>query len=349
MSQRPSRPLALFAALAFTAQATGAAGIPAALVRSPAAFPPPAARFAALPPGRAAAAPSRPAGPGAFARWLESARVVASALAEAALASAAPATETPAPRPADPLAEALAAAARSEVSRAPAVEAVPPPPLRDEPPPMDRMLLALDKGESVEAVLSGGEADFSTPNPAMLSAAFPTIPAFREAWIEQSGLRVRLSYLNAHGVVTGGEDGYLAVFADGATRFSREKDLAPAYRRSYPIYWHDEAVEMELVLENTTGETLRDLHVEAAQETFRPVGTAGTRLAPPAEKTVGELAPGARTTVRWTVALHATGHAAVNFEQTHVTVTSGKDASTAPLLDAPQAGVADPPGPALLP
>lgn len=327
---RPSRPFAALAALAFLAQSTGAASLPAPLLGAPGAFPPPAARLSAFSPARPAAAAKADGTP-----WLESARVVAAYLLDQVREGA----------------ESFAPPARLDDSFRPEpVRLIAAPPPEPVEAPMNRMLVVMEKGASVEAVIGrGDDGDFSTPPSSVVTRPFPTMPAFREAWIERGGLRARVAYQGPHGVVTGGPDGYRAVFADGTEHFAARPNLDAAYRRAFPIYWHNERVEIELTVENRGGKTLRDVRVEAIQETFRPVGTEGTRLAPPAEiPAIAELAPGARATVRWSVLLQGPSRAAVNLEQTHVRISAGADPAAAPLLDAPQAGVIDPPGPGLL-
>jgi len=332
---RPSRPFAALAALALLAQATGAASLPVALLRAPGAFPPPAARFSAFPPARPAAAAKAAPKPNGTS-WLESARIVASYLLDQA-------RELPAPPAAPARFEEFA---RSEPVRL--IAATPPAPAEA---PANRMLVVMEKGVSVEAVLGrGDDGDFSARPAGAVSRPFPPMPPFREAWIEQGGLRARVSYLNPHGLMKGRPDGYRAVFADGTERRAPAARLDAAHQRTFPIYWHNERVDIELTLENRTGKTLRDVRVEAIQETFRPVGSEGMRVAPPIEvPAIAELAPGARATVRWSARLQSPSYAPVNLEQTHVRVSAGADPAAAPLLDAPQAGVVDPPGPGLMP
>lgn len=337
MKRACTRLLAAAAAFALSVQSTGAASLPIALMTPRAAFPPPASRFAALPAARPAAASAAvaPAGPS----WVESARVVSDfALArlreELDSLSAAPAPKAEAPDAGTPLIAITAA-----------------PPRAADPgivtplgagAPADRMMIVMEPGRSVEAVLTGRERDISAPPPADAGPA-PVLPPFREPWREAGGLRARAVYLRSHGLIRADAGGYTAAFADGTTRRAAGPVLDTAFKR-FPIYFHDEEVEIELTVENKTGRTLRDVRLEAVQETFRPVGTEGMRLSPAAEiKVAGALAPGARATARWTVRLSGPSHAAVNLEQTHVRVTA--DGQAAPLLDAPQAGVIDPPGP----
>jgi len=330
--RRIPAPLAVAALLPFLAQATGAANLPALAVSPPGAFLPPAGRpaFAARPAPAKAAVPAGPS-------WLDSARVVAAYVAEQAREAL---KTRPAPLPAE-------AAPREAPVPVPEPDA-PPPASPPAQAPRDRMLIAMEPGVRVVGVIAKGDVDFSAPPPAALSFAAPPLPPFREPWIEQSGLRARVGYRNPHGLVRGFSDGFVATFAGGAKRMV-EGTVPPAYRRTFPIYWHGEQIEVELELVNETGRALRGLSVEAVQESFRPVGGEGTRLAPPADVEVPRvLPPGARVVVRWWVRLEGPGHAAVNLEQTHVRVSEGPDASAAPLLDAPQAGVVDPPGPGLL-
>lgn len=326
--------LAVAVLLPFLAQATGAASLPAVMIAPPGAFMPPGARLGAIP--KAAAAKTAPRAAGES--WLDSARVVARFLYELT-------RETPpAARPSLP---------------APRAEAVPPtipetavemPAPVVEAPARDRMLIAMAPGERLEGVIGRGDTDFSTPPSSALrvAAPMPTLPAFHERRFEQAGLSAQVSYLNPHGVVHGFSDGYVAVFADGMKRYVAEK-LQPAFQREFPIYWHGEQIEVELTLVNRTGHPLRGVRVSAVQETFRPVGGEGMRLSPPAELTVpGVIPAGGQAVVHWFVLLEGPSHAAVNLEQTHVTVSAGANADAAPLLDAPQAGVIDPPGPGLL-
>jgi hypothetical protein len=204
------------------------------------------------------------------------------------------------------------------------------------------MMVVMEPGRRVDAVLDGRERDFSAPPP--VAGPSPVLPPFHEKWLEQNGLRARVSYLHSHGVVTGDAGGFTAAFADGTTRRAPNAAMPRAYLREFPIYFHGQEVEIELTVENRTGRTLRDVRLEAVQETFRTVGGEGMRLAPPVDVPVAAvLAPGARATARWRAPLQGPGQQAVNLEQTHVRLTS--DGRAAPLLDAPQAGVIDPPGP----
>ena len=333
MKRLGTRLLAAAAAVALSVQSTGAASLPLSLMVPRAAFPPPAARFAAFPAARpAAAAPAKaPAGPS----WLESARVVSDFVLARIQEELAPAPAPQAEVPADnPFARSI----------------LPPPPVTNEAgvitplgpgSPSDRMMVVMEPGRHLDAVLE--PRDFATPPPLSPSGPAPVLPPFRGPWREANGLRARASFLRPHGLVHMDDGGFTAAYADG-TRRRADGPTPLTALRDFPIYFHDEVVEIRLTVENKTGRTLHGVRLEAVQETFRPVGTEGTRLAPPAEvKIADSLAPGARATVKWTVRLSGPTHEAVNLEQTHVRVTA--DGHAAPLLDAPQAGVIDPPGP----
>jgi hypothetical protein len=337
MKRRCSRLLAAALAFALSAQSTGAASLPIALMTPRAAFPPPSARFAAFPaprpaPAAASKAPAR-------ASWLESARIVSDFVLERIQQelNPAPADESYS----EPIAPAVAGAIPPEI--APADGAVITPLSPGVNSPSDRMMVVMEAGRSVAAVLDGREQDFSAAPPAVSGPA-PVLAPFREPWQEQNGLRARVSYIRSHGAITLDSDGFTAAFADGTIRHAPNTILPKKMKRNFPIYYHGEEVTIELTVENKTGRTLNDVRLEAVQETFRAVGTEGVRLAPAAEvKVAKSLAPGQRKTVRWRARLEGPAHAAVNLEQTHVRVTS--DGRSAPLLDAPQAGVIDPPGP----
>ena len=239
--KRPTRPIAAVAALALLVQSTGAASLPVAMLHSTGAFPPPAARLAVFPPRAAQAASAAPSRFGETVKnWFESAGVVARALMET--------PQEPSARAAEPEeVRLIAAPPRAEV-----VETA-----------TDRMLVVMEKGRRLESVIGPGERSFSVPPPGAAARAFPTLPDFHEAWIEQGGLRAQVSYKNPHGIVTGNENGYRAVFAEGTERLAPVRNLTAPYRRAFPIYWHDETVDLELVIENNTGRTLRHVRVQA--------------------------------------------------------------------------------------
>lgn len=272
MKRSCSRLLAAAAALALSVQSTGAASLPIALMTPRAAFPPPASRLAAFPAARPAAAAKTPAGRS----WLESARVVSDfvlARVREELSSSYYAAE-PAPKPESqepetPMIAITAAPPAADADHAPAIIT----PLGVDAPP-DRMMIVMEPGRRVDAVLSGQEQDFSTPPTAAVRPA-PVLPPFRERWQEMNGLRARVSYLRSHGLVKLDAGGATAAFADGTTRRAPSQTSTRSFRGEFPIYFHDEVVEIELTVENKTGRTLRDVRLEAVQETFRPVGTEG--------------------------------------------------------------------------
>jgi hypothetical protein len=331
-----SRLLAVAAALSLSVQSTGAASLPIFLMAPRAAFPPPAARFAAFPASRPAVAPAGPS-------WLESARVVSGFVLERVRQELDPVpAAAPAPAAAEGEKNFLAQLSPAPVAAAQA-DAIITPLNPGVASPTDRMMVVMEPGRRVEAVLRGRDEDFSAPPPAVSGPA-PILKPYRERWQEQNGLRARVSYLRSHGLIHVDPGGFTAAFADGTTRHAASQNIPKTSFSEFPIYFHGEEVEIELTVVNKTGRTLHDVRLGAVQETFRPVGTEGARLAPAADVPVAKtLAPGQRVAIHWRTLLEGPAHAAVNLEQTHVRVTA--DGQAAPLLDAPQAGVIDPPGP----
>jgi hypothetical protein len=337
MNRRSSRLVAAAAALALLAQSTGAASLPALLPASGGAFFPPAARLGAFPPAAAkpAAAPAKaPAGPS----WLESARIVAAFVAERV-------GEELNSKPAPPSARDPLFAPREARVEEPVRELAPgPAPASD--PPADRMMVVMEPGLRVEAVIGDRfRVDWAARTP-QADDADPILPPFREKWIERSGVRARVSYIGSHGIVRGDAAGFTAAYADGTSQRVSRRNPA-ALRRGFPIYFHGEVIEIQLTFQNRTGRALKNVRLEAVQEVFHLTGTEGRRLVPPVERVIAaSLAPGATATVSWKTRLVGPGVGAVNLEQTHVRVTA--DGGDTALIDAPQAGLVDPPGPGML-
>lgn len=337
MKRACTRILAATAAVALSVQSTGAASLPFALTFPRAAFPPPASRFAAFPAARPAAAPAK--APSGFA-WLESAHVVADFVLARVQEELDPSlkaarADRPAPDASAPM-PSFAPMTSAPQEPAPIIT-----PLNTGP--ADRMMVVMEPGRSVDAVLRDGlERDFSTP-PKTYAGPAPVLKPFHGPWREANGVRARASYFRPRGLIHTDPAGFTAVYADGTTLHATGH-LPDTSLQEFPIYFHGEEVDIQLTIENKTGRTLRDVQLEAVQENFRPVGTEGMRLAPPIELKVADaLAPGARAIVHWSFRLEGPSHEAVNLEQTHVRVMA--DGQAAPLLNAPQAGVIDPPGP----
>lgn len=309
--RRASRPAAALTALALLAQSTGAANIPVGLL-VPGAVAPAALRPGAFPPAVAVPAASVPADP----TWLGCARVVLEYL------TAAPYVERPAARP--------------PVAAAPAAPVA---------PPADRMLITLPPGEHIAAILP--RAVYGLAAAPSVANAPQVLAPFYGDWISQNGISVRVEYLSPRGLVVGSPDGWTLERADGAKVFAAERRLARAYQREFPVYWPGDVVEVRVIVRNDGDETLTGLDLSAVEEAFHPSGTEGVRLAPPVARDVRDVDPGASVMVAWSMSLTAHGSRTVNLEQTHLRVTRSSPDGEKILLDAPQAGAVDPPGPAL--
>jgi hypothetical protein len=347
MKARSSPLVAAATALALCVQSTGAASIPAAMLPSAGTFPPSAARFGASPAARLALssasakkAERAPAGPS----WLESAKIVSDFVLDRAREAL-----DPAPPPAALPAEEESArieAAPVPISAPVVPEAVITPLNPGVDSPRDRMMVVMEPGRRVEAVIDNNFR--AMPHLNMTNFRLQkTIPPFREKAIESNGVRARLSYLGAHGTVLGGPAGWTISYPGETPYLAPAPRLPAAYQRNFPIYFSTEEIEISVTVENRSGRTLTGVRLEAVQEIFFPSGTEGTRILPP--KTVpvaASLAPGEKAVVHWRTRLMGPADKPMNDEQTHVRILA--DGQAAPLLDAPQAGVVDPPGPGLL-
>lgn len=242
------------------------------------------------------------------------------------------------PRPAPP--------SPPEPERAPALEPPEPSALpAPAPRPADRMMIRLGKGERL---LAAG-ADMRQPLFSLRGLAArwsgPIRPSFECAWLEQDGLRLRLEYLRPRAIVAGTDEGWRLLEPGGSWRLIPAQ-LSPAHRRDFPLYLPEDEIELRLIVENAGRETRAGLEIEAVQERFNPAGRESRPLGPAIRRPVaGALPPGGRAEIRWTMRLGRGGRGAVNLEQTHVRVRDGAGRLR---LDAPQAGVVDPPRPGLL-
>lgn len=310
----------------FLVQTTGAADLGPALLARGAMLPPPG-RMAPMPlPGSLKPAPppakARPAGE----TWLESAAVVARWIVERlAEAPSAPAAAEPVPE----ALEAFAAAARVE---AVAVAAAPAP-----EPPADRMLIAMEG----RRVLASGLAAQLASVLQYRSELKPMMPRFVGEWVGRGPVRARVDYMAPFGVTQGEAKGFRVRLSDGYERLLPSRGPIPnALMRELPLYFAGDSVDVEVTLLNTGKETLTGLRLSSVQEAFNPSGEAGAPVSAAVVKGADSLAPGASTVLRWRIRLSRAAPEAVNFEQTHLLVTSGDKV----LLDQAQAGIVDPPG-----
>lgn len=173
-------------------------------------------------------------------------------------------------------------------------------------------------------------------------------PVFAERleqpWVEGRGLRLRVVFLNPVGVTWGDAHGFHGQVLPRPMIDLRMK-VPAAYRRSFPLYFAGDTVDYEIEVENTGPLALPPLKLSARQERFDPTGGAGKPLGRVDLQDLPALPWGGRAALRGSFTLSPGGRARLNFEQTHLTVAAAGFSESAPLLDAPQAGIADPPAP----
>jgi len=311
---------------AFFVQSTGAADLAPVFARGMMLPPPGAMGAMALPmPKPLPAAAVKPAGE----PWLASAAVVARWVAERLTAPSAPvATGLPAP---DSLAVYSAAKPVSALASLPSPE-----------PPADRMLISMEGRRLVASGLAAQVASILQTRRELK----PMRPRFVGEWVGKGGaVQVRVDYLKPLGFTRGEAKGYRVTLSDGYERlFPNRGALPEALMRELPLYFAGDNVDIEVTILNTGSEPLSNLSVSAVQEEFTPSGAAGAPVTSPVLNAVASLAPGATAVLRWRVKLSSEGREAVNFEQTHLRVSAPDAAgSDKVLLDAPQAGIVDPP------
>ena len=329
-SLRPVLSAALCAA--FFVQSTGAADLAPVFARGMM-LPPPGAMGGAsrLPINGSTlrptlAVPVKPAGE----PWLASAVIVARWVTERLTAPAA-ATAMPTPK-------ALAAFSSAATNELSALASIPAP-----EPPADRMLIAMEGRRLVASGIAAQVASLLQTRRELQ----PLRPRFVGEWVGKGGaVQVRVDYLKPLGITRGEAKGYRVTLSDGYERlFPNRGALPEALMRELPLYFAGDSVDVEVTILNTGSTPLSNLSVSAVQEEFTASGEAGAPVTSPVLSGVANLAPGATSVLRWRVKLSSDGREAVNFEQTHLRV-SGKDetGSDKVLLDAPQAGIVDPPG-----
>jgi hypothetical protein len=311
---------------AFFVQSTGAADLAPVFARGMM-MPPPGRMGLAMPMPKARPAASvKPAGE----PWLASAAIVARWVANR-LTAPAELAATPMPTP-----EALAAFSSAANNEVAALAASP-------EPPADRMLIAM---EGRRIIATGLAAQFA----AMLESGTelkPMRPRFVGEWNGRGGaLQARVDYLNPLGITRGEGKGFRVTLSNGYERLFPSRGAIPdSLMRELPLYFAGDSVDVEVTVLNTGSAPLTNLKVSSVQEDHTASGDAGAQISPPVLNTVASLAPGATAVLRWRIKLSSLAREAVNFEQTHLVVV-GKDSAGADkvLLDAPQAGIIDPPG-----
>lgn len=214
-------------------------------------------------------------------------------------------------------------------------------------PPVDRMLIARDpEFAGVADAISVVEAELARTFNARAWSRTVMRARQEEKSVAAPGLRLRVAYLDSYGLTWGDAKGF-HVRIPGRKPLDIRSRVPAVYRREFALYFAGDEARYEIEIENTGSATLENAVVYAQQENFNPkggVGAAihGSRLS---AIPVGRLTPGERKVLSHSFVLgRATTSALISFEQTHLSVRAEKNGRDQLLMDAPQAGIVDPPG-----
>ena len=174
--------------------------------------------------------------------------------------------------------------------------------------------------------------------------AKPIFPRFEGKWRQQNGLRFRVNYLNPVGICHFSEMGL--VYRIGShTRLDTHVRFPREFTGTYPVYWPETVVRYQIEIENVGLAPRNDLRVLAVQEDFNRTGGPGLILGGLTDWSVPVLRLGERVVLEGVTRMSTSAEGRTSpFEQTHLTVLQeGKGVGGHELVDAPQAGLVDPP------
>ncbi len=171
-------------------------------------------------------------------------------------------------------------------------------------------------------------------------------PRFEMPWVEGRGVRLRVVYLGSLGETRVDARGVELILA--GYQNARVGGVVPRPPQgSYPVYRSRQTIVYEIEVQNTSRENLSDLWVYSRQESLDPSGRMGRLLGRmPMPLKVALLKPGETVTIRRDFQLSPVPRtlSPLTFEQTHLSVQrEGLDGARETLLDAPHAGIVDPP------
>ncbi len=201
-------------------------------------------------------------------------------------------------------------------------------------PPRDRMMVVREPG--FVGVVMANALDEIFP-----IDYHPAIYAKRleGPWIEGRGVRFRINFFNVYGVTEGTADGFTVKMAHGYKKFVPAK-VPEILRKTYPVYFHGDVTRAEIEIQNTGLSPISGLEAAARQETLSDNSQPGLSISEPVALPVrGTLAPGETATLGYSFRLNGPGAARVNFEQTHLVITSADSV----LADEAKAAIVDPP------
>lgn len=189
--------------------------------------------------------------------------------------------------------------------------------------------------------------DFRLPRLGPMSPAESRgiLPRLDGRWFESNGLRMRVNYLNP--LAMSRASGLGVEYKEAGRRALNPSEVLPeSYWGIYAIYHAGQTVQFEIELENAGAGVLSGLAVNSRQEVLNRQGGAGRQLRQePLNFKVENLAPGEKTKIRSSFKITSRWAQDGSFEQTHVRVTGHQPGTRTEtvLMDAPQAGIIDPP------
>jgi hypothetical protein len=170
-------------------------------------------------------------------------------------------------------------------------------------------------------------------------------PRFDGPWHQSNGLRFRINYLKPEGYFTIRRNEVEQTEGSHTRRFPRDvATLAPAYLRTYALYYEGDWVDYEIELENLTDRELKNLLVFANQEGFNSCGGEGKQLDYGRLFRLKSLAAGGHTILLGKARIAGNAASGSGLEQTHLAVDADDgETGRMRLVDDPQAGIVDPP------
>jgi hypothetical protein len=201
--------------------------------------------------------------------------------------------------------------------------------------PADRMIVVREPGFMGAAELASAIDDI------LAIDYHPPVyqKVFEGNWIEGRGVRFRINFFDIYGVTSASASGFWVRLSRQPARFIPAG--VPAYiRGSYPIYFHHDLARAEVEVQNTGTAPITGLQAAVRQETVTDNGQAGKPITNAvALEFPGALAPGQTASFPYQFRLEGPGNERINFEQSHLVVTS--DAGV--LADEAKAALVDPP------
>ena len=182
-------------------------------------------------------------------------------------------------------------------------------------------------------------------NTRRLSLSLGILPRLDGRWIKGRGVRLRVNYLNP--LAFSRANGIGVEYQEIGRRVLNRGEVLPrSHWGAYAIYHRGQTVQYEIEMENTGATPISRITIFSNQEVLNPQGGRGRRLGEDTRTfPVAVLGPGEKARIKASFRITANWARDGSFEQTHVKVTGHTPglAIEETLLDAPQAGIVDPP------